>query len=594
MKYLYWLVCAFALLAAGCSSGSPEDGRLLEIAEKVSDSPEEMLARLDSMDVASFGESDRWFHALMRIKAQDKAYIRHTSDSVILRVIDYYSRHPKSGLYPEALYYGGRVYSDIGDAPTALRYFQDALDALPENADNGFRATVLSQNGRLLNALRLYKEAALCLKQVTKLQENIGDSVKLMQNTQLLGAIYMHTEDYESADSCFMTAYSLAKIISHPDTLIQTMYMAATALYRDDILRSLQKIRKVLEKIPIRWEDMIYSYASQIYLKADIPDSAYLYSMKLIKNDNIDYQRIGYDIVLNSSLSYFSSPDSLRSYTQSYRDVIDAYLYRHDAQQAIMQTSLYNYQTHERERNNAEKTKNIYMYATVMALIVALVLCVGILYLRNRKMKLYLKYHNSLDNIEQLQNSLSLTETKLKKYRKAVEEMEAEKKVEIPKPDDKTTNSKTGDIPFAKKETEEEQLRAQLKERLLALQRAGKVTKNKPEDILDTSVFARLQEYISAEKGIDIADDIWLEVENAVLRVSPEFKSRLSMLIGGKMKIDLYHMALLVRCGFMPIHIGYMLGRSKSAMSSRRGYICEKIFGQKYGAKVMDDIINVL
>lgn len=341
MKYLYWLVCAFALLAAGCSSGSPEDGRLLEIAEKVSDSPEEMLARLDSMDVASFGESDRWFHALMRIKAQDKAYIRHTSDSVILRVIDYYSRHPKSGLYPEALYYGGRVYSDIGDAPTALRYFQDALDALPENADNGFRATVLSQNGRLLNALRLYKEAALCLKQVTKLQENIGDSVKLMQNTQLLGAIYMHTEDYESADSCFMTAYSLAKIISHPDTLIQTMYMAATALYRDDILRSLQKIRKVLEKIPIRWEDMIYSYASQIYLKADIPDSAYLYSMKLIKNDNIDYQRIGYDIVLNSSLSYFSSPDSLRSYTQSYRDVIDAYLYRHDAQQAIMHPIAY-------------------------------------------------------------------------------------------------------------------------------------------------------------------------------------------------------------------------------------------------------------
>ncbi|MDE6633579.1 MAG: hypothetical protein K2K23_11320, partial [Muribaculaceae bacterium] len=114
------------LVFSGCK-GKPEDQRLLEIAEKVSDSPKEMLERLDSIDVSSMKESDRYFHALLSIKAKDKAYIQHTSDSVILKVIDYYSGHKGSGLYPEALYYGGRVYSDIGDAPTALRYFQDAL-----------------------------------------------------------------------------------------------------------------------------------------------------------------------------------------------------------------------------------------------------------------------------------------------------------------------------------------------------------------------------------------------------------------------------------------------------------------------------------
>ena len=151
MKVLIYLICAVMVVLSGCS-GKPDDPRLLEIAETVSACPEEMLARLDSMDVGSMKESDRYFHALMRIKAQDKAYVVHTSDSVILRVIDYYSRHKGSGHYPEALYYGGRVYSDIGDAPTALSYFQAALDALPEGKDDNLRSRIYSQMGSLLNS----------------------------------------------------------------------------------------------------------------------------------------------------------------------------------------------------------------------------------------------------------------------------------------------------------------------------------------------------------------------------------------------------------------------------------------------------------
>ena len=55
---------------------------------------------------------------------------RISTDSLIRTVLEYYEKHPGSEQYPEALYYGGRVYSDLGDSPTALRYFQHALDAL--------------------------------------------------------------------------------------------------------------------------------------------------------------------------------------------------------------------------------------------------------------------------------------------------------------------------------------------------------------------------------------------------------------------------------------------------------------------------------
>ena len=87
---------------------------------------------LDSIDKDRLPESDSHFLDLLRIKARDKAYVTHTSDSIILSVVDYYADHKDSGLYPEALYYAGRVYSDMGDFPTALEYFHAALDETPE------------------------------------------------------------------------------------------------------------------------------------------------------------------------------------------------------------------------------------------------------------------------------------------------------------------------------------------------------------------------------------------------------------------------------------------------------------------------------
>ena len=593
MKALIYLFCAVMFVLSGCS-GSPEDPRLLEIAEKVSACPDEMLERLDSMDTGSMKESDRYFHALMRIKAQDKAYVVHTSDSVILRVIDYYSRHKGSGHYPEALYYGGRVYSDIGDAPTALRYFQAALEALPEGKDDNLRSRIYSQMGSLLNSLRLYKEAGSFIKEVIGIEMADGDSVNLMRDTQLLGAVYMHSKDYDLADSCFRNAREIAVGISHSDTVIHDMYMSGTELYRGNIREALKRIRVVLKNLSGKQRDIVYAYASQIYLEAGIRDTAYLFAEKLIRSDRNDYIKVGFSMLLSPELRKYSSQDSLLSYSLAYKKSLDEYLDRHDAEQATIQTSLYNYQTHERGRKKAEETKRTYMYVAGFFLISVLALCVGILYLRNKKMKLKLDYHKSLEDIGKLETLLSSAEGELVKYRKTIEEMEAEKHAKRSEPDVEAVDTTHKDSLSTRKETEEDPVRKELKERLLRLQKAGEAKKNDPEKILGTSVFDRLQDNIVNKIGLKEDDEVWSEIESSVLKLSPEFKTNLTLLVGGKTKVDVYHMALLVRCGFGPTDTGALLGRTKGAVSARRGYICEKIFGKKYGGKVMDDIINLL
>ncbi len=68
------------LLLTGCLSRR-QDERLERISGMIPESPEEALSLLDSIDYGSLSEADRHFYDLIMTKAEDRAYIEHTSDS---------------------------------------------------------------------------------------------------------------------------------------------------------------------------------------------------------------------------------------------------------------------------------------------------------------------------------------------------------------------------------------------------------------------------------------------------------------------------------------------------------------------------------
>ena len=540
MKGVVYLFCVIVLLAVGCT-GKPDDSRLLEIAEKVSDSPEEMLARLDSMNTGSMKESDRYFHALMRIKAQDKAYVKHKSDSLILRVINYYSRNKNSGYYPEALYYGGRVYSDIGDAPTALRYFKDALDALPEDGDKRLKATVLVQAGWLLNSVHLYREAARYMNEAGTLVSESLDSMHIMMSSQLLGAIYMHSKDFERADSCIREALYIAEKISPTDTVQQYMYLAAIHMEQGRMDSALYYIRRITPPVGTKYRDMINDYAANIYFLSDHPDSAYAYAQRLISTGEVNRQRNGYHIILNPKLRSITPSDSLLSYTLAYSEVLDRYLALHDGGQVAIQSSLYNYHIHERERLKAEEAKRWYMYVAIALIILVLMLSVAILYVRNRNIRVLLQYHNALDDIECLKKTILA-----KKEISVDSDMQIQDNCDVngllitsSPPDEKLCDDEKETL---LSDATREKLREKLKVELLALQKAGEAKKEVDERIRSSSAYGRLQEYLSADRRIPDSDSLWIGLEEEVLNVSSNFKSGLYLLSGDKLKEDAYHM----------------------------------------------------
>ena len=159
LPVLFAALCVLLCLTA-CRP-KPYPSLLLAADSLASVLPDSACALLASYaaDTADEPQYVRMYYRLLCIKAKDKAYIVHTSDSAILPVVTYYEQHKRLPHLPEAYYYAGRVYRDLDDAPQALAYFQRALDAMREDEDMVLRSRIYSQMGVLLKQQNLYFEA---------------------------------------------------------------------------------------------------------------------------------------------------------------------------------------------------------------------------------------------------------------------------------------------------------------------------------------------------------------------------------------------------------------------------------------------------
>ena len=221
---------AACLCLVGCGGGA-HDARLTAINDSADVNPKWSVAALDSLDVDALSDRDRHYYDLLTVKARDKAYITHTSDSLILSVIDYCRSHDSEHL-PEALYYGGRVYSDLGDYPTALTYFQDALDVTPAD-DINLLGRLNSQTGRLLNAIRQYRLANPYLKESIRIDSIEKDTFGLAFNNQLLSSNYVGQCKYDSASYYIDNAVKYTQTLTALDKADISICLAAVEYHKD-------------------------------------------------------------------------------------------------------------------------------------------------------------------------------------------------------------------------------------------------------------------------------------------------------------------------------------------------------------------------
>ena len=535
------------------------------IEKVISDSPEKAIVILDSIDRSSLTEADRHLTDLLSIEARDKAYITHTSDSLVLNVMDYYSSHKDDRLYPLALYYGGRVYSDLGDYPTALRYFQSALDVIPENMDNlELKAAALSQTGRLLRNIRLPLQAIPYLEKAIEAGKLLDDTFGLAYDYSHLYQCFTHVNDLPSARRCNAEAMKYSEALPAIEQADMKIDLALLLYQENKIDSALYVIRGLPDRVDPLRRCYALAVAAEIYRDAGVPDSAYVYARELALAGN-DNSRIGFKIMFAPELKSVVPEDTLRFYLPQYKQTIEKYLAQHDAKETLIQNSLYNYQLHVRDKEKAETARNRMYFLVYAILALAAFVIIGLLYLRTRNLRQIVHLQKALNTIktlryDQADNSKSLEPT-------------------------------TSRISAC---SETEILRRQILHEFESMENADSSAFSVRQGILCSEAFRRLEEVIRKQKSIPDSDDLWGELAMAVEKDSPDFKVCLATLTNCKMSNADFQIALLIRCGISPSNMAILLNRTKSTISSRRSSLCCKIFGPGQSIKLLDPIICYL
>ena len=409
MSYSTTIILSFLLLTLGCSENKP-DNRLTRIAETISESPQKALSSLDSINYESLTDADKQYFDFLTIKSKDKAFIHHTSDSLILRVIEREDKNSNIERYAETLYYGGRVYHDLGDLPTALNYYQNALDLLHKEGDNSsLRGSILSQISGLLNTLRLYEQAIPYVEEVITLDSLSKDSINLMYDTELLGSIHLHAKNYDLAELLFYKSKELAKESALADTTRHNLYLAAIKYYKGQIDSALNFIRPTMLNIDSISRNTALAYACYIYRQASIPDTALLYAHELLRSTNSYNRGTGYQILLSKELKDYIPSDSVIRYAYDYRDITESSLNQNGNQAALIQNSFYNYQLHQREKLKAEAANKRLFNWLGGFLLAILILSIYLLYLKNKNKSQLLQLHEAINNVNTLRRTLNIT-----------------------------------------------------------------------------------------------------------------------------------------------------------------------------------------
>lgn len=586
MAKLYISIILLCLCLLHSCTGNRYSGQLEHINALCDDMPHKAIELSDSISNLKLSEQDRHYLDLLYIKAQDKAYIKHISDSLILEVIEYYGKTSNKRHFAESLYYGGRVYSDLGDYPTALGYFQRALDEISEDSDAAnLKSRILSQLSDILISLRLLEDARQYSKEALITDIGVQDSVSILYDYEQLGNIDLQAGQYETAEKYYKKAMHIANSLNKRYSISLNVPLATIKYYKGDIDSALAMIRPAIKDMDSISQNTTLACASLIYIEKNIKDTAILYAQKLIGSKDFFNRKVGYDVLLSDEIMPLLPEDSALQYIRNYRDEIESYLDRNGNQSALIQNSFYNYQNHLREKEKAEKAsirqrqRNVYL---IIALVVILFVLISFIVISKYRV---MKLRMALFTLAQLR--LEITNNKSQYLGCENVQKVTDLKKERLLLDNYNKNSDYGLHKVGS-------IKSRISKELITLLDKAPNGIEIPVGVYDSSIYSRIRQDIADKKLIQENDVAWQKLEELICQCYPMYKMRLNNLGGRRLNKTELHILMMVKIGITPTDMSILLGRSKSTISYNRHSIAKKLFGEKMEIEKIDRLIRIM
>ena len=425
MKHLLPIILSILLLSACGESGRMQFEQLQQIdsiAEVNADSAVAMIKTINRDTLSS--NDNKYYYDLLKIRTNDKAYIAHTSDSAMLSVINYFENHDFNNLLPVAYYYGGRVYSDLGDAPQALEYFHKAIDC--PNITSNTMAVAYAQIAGIYHSQKVYDLAIPAYKKAIELNNNNNNITNSLYNTLNLANIYILQNRTDSAFILHNFVLNNAKELTNSSLILSSnIQLANIHLLNNNT--SAHKILKSIKTSSFKEDSTAISNSfAQLYYKLNNIDSTLFYCNKLIKSKNLNIQLEGYNILANLHIKNKNIDDAYNAMIMSTK-LSDTIRKLQTPQEIRQLSSLYNYQIRERENNNLKKDAHeneIKIFFLICLIVIIIVIALSTIYIaRKRKRIINLK----LQNVELLlKQSNNLSETTIAQNKEKISLLESQ------------------------------------------------------------------------------------------------------------------------------------------------------------------------
>ena len=572
-----YLLLLCLLCVASCHRRPTYPSSLLRADSLADANATEALSLLHQLetDTATWSGAARMYHQLLTVKAQDKAYIPHTSDSVMLPILHYYEHGGDKDLLPTAYYYMGSTYRDLNDAPRALEYYQKALDVIPGDNYLKVKTKVYAQMGDLLYYQNLYQNALKQYNESYRCNSILNDTVGLIFNLCDMALCYANTNMNKEGITYLKQAIHYAEAIDDEE-----MYSLASSqlssLYEQigDYTSAYESIKPALANLDSTNISSVYSIAASVHRHLGNRDSAFYYYSKLLKYGNL-YARTEANYQLAKIAEDSLHLERAVTLLEKYRHLADFVKYITSTEAIARMNSLYDYQVHEREKAEAQNKANRFRLYLVTGfaffVIVSLVLISLVQYYKRKELK-------SKVRLEKL-SALRMEEHR--RSREYIRENE-EKMVSL-------------SMRISELEDSETQLKAQLqntKDQLMLENQVAEAKMRQREQALKAILASPLRaELISkAEMHNHLRDEDILSIETLLNANFPHFIEDLLGL--GDLSAIEYKVCLLLKMKIAPKHIKILVNREKTSISNIRSRLYEKITGMQGSTKDWDALIN--
>ena len=400
MRRIIYIIMIVGVLIA-CSEGREHAEMLDCIDTLMNNHPDSALQILDSLksEKPHWSRSQRMRYDLLHLKAENKAFVPLTSDSVAKDLVSYYDTWGNANERMMAHYLLGCVYRDKGDSPRAIDAYQKAIsqaDTTATDCDFYTLSCVYAQMAGVFHQQLLFTNEINARKLSTHFANYSKDSLLVILNLSKSAGAYLLLNKKDSAETLLKKVWHLYQKGHYVQ---QTLQASTTLIYlyvqEPNKNYEAKKLMDEYEAKSILFDNnhelsgarkQYYYYKGQYYDNVDLLDSAEYYYRK-VYHPGMPF--VAKDPMYKGLLSVFMKrhqADSIAKYAQLYCDANDSSIAIKDQELTAQMAATYNYSLYQKEARENEIKANNTRIALIMILAFIIIISI-ILWNRYQKIK---------------------------------------------------------------------------------------------------------------------------------------------------------------------------------------------------------------